>query len=244
MAGHTQDLAERMRRTVACVVPCYNAGKRVRPVVERLSGALDHVIVVDDGSTDDALTTLHGLSAEVVAFPRNRGKGHALLAGFAEALQEPSIEAICVVDADGQHDPAELPRLFAAFLEDAADLVIGARTFDRAQVPWRSRFGNRVSAALLRRLLGPGLKDTQSGFRILSRSLAEDVLRTVPGGRYETEMAILLKAIRDGRRVVSIPIRTIYESGNPSSHFRKLRDSYRVMRTLFRAAANPRTASK
>lgn len=239
-----QELAERMRRTLACVVPCYNAGGRVRPVVERLCAALDHVIVVDDGSTDYASATLRDLPARIIVFPRNRGKGHALLAGFSEALCEPCIEAVCVLDADGQHDPGELPRLFKAFTDKAAALVIGARTFDKAHVPWRSRFGNRISAALLQRFLGPGLTDTQSGYRVLSRNFVEDVLRSISGGRYETEMAILLKAIREGRRVVSIPIRTIYESGNPSSHFRKVRDSYRVMRTLFRSVLRHRTPSQ
>ncbi|HNR32106.1 MAG TPA: glycosyltransferase family 2 protein [Candidatus Hydrogenedentes bacterium] len=245
MSGWTQEQLEQMKRALACVVPSYNAGARVRPVVARLCAMLERVIVVDDGSTDGAAQALCDLPVRLLSFPENRGKGHALLAGFAEALREPWVEAVFVLDADGQHDPEELPGLYEVCIERQADLVIGARTFDKKGVPWRSRVGNQVSAAILRRVLGTDLTDTQSGYRVLSRRFAEDVVRSVPGGRYETEMAILLKALGEGRRVMSIPIRTIYESGNPSSHFRRIRDSYRVLWTLLRAilGAKARRAS-
>jgi hypothetical protein len=85
-------------------------------------------------------------------------------------------------------------------------------------------------------LLGRRLSDTQSGYRILSRRFAETVVHDVPGGRYETEMAILAKAIRDGFVVATSPIKTIYEPGNATSHFRKGRDSWLIYRTLFGAA--------
>jgi len=80
------------------------------------------------------------------------------------------------------------------------------------------------------------LEDTQSGYRILSRRFAETVVREVPGGRYETEMAILALAIRGGFAVTSTPIKTIYERGNATSHFRKGRDSWLIYRTLIGAA--------
>lgn len=230
---------ERMRESLAAVVPCFNAGERVRPVVERLCVSLRHVLVIDDGCTDGCVDTLRDLDARILRFDTNRGKGHALLAGFAAALEIPEMQAVCVLDADGQHDPNELPGLFGAFIEGDADLLIGARVFDRESVPWRSRFGNRVSARLMRLLLGPGITDTQCGYRLLSRRFAEAVVREVPGGRYETEMRIVVKAIRDGARVVSAPVRTIYESGNPSSHFRKVRDSIRVIGALLGASRRP-----
>ena len=147
--------------------------------------------------------------------------------------------AVVVVDADGQHDPDELPRLYAAFVEQRADLLIGARTLERDQVPWASWFGNSVTALLTRVLLRRAIPDTQSGYRIHSRRFLEDVLAAIPGGRYETEMAILSKAARESYRLVSEPIRTIYEEDNRSSHFKKIRDSYRIYRTFLLAALRP-----
>ena len=88
-------------------------------------------------------------------------------------------------------------------------------------------------SAVTRLLLGRKIPDTQSGFRLHSRRFLEVVVQDVAGGRYETEMEILVKAVLGGYEVVSVPIRTIYERGNPSSHFRRMRDSWRVWRALF-----------
>ncbi|WP_320178495.1 glycosyltransferase family 2 protein [Roseovarius pacificus] len=222
---------------VAVVIPCYNAGGRLRPVVEQVLTHTPQVIVVDDGSTDGSAPSLAGLPVRMVSFAANRGKGHALLAGFQAALEDPALKAVAVIDADGQHDPDELPGLCAALWQEDAGLVVGSRRFDGVEVPWRSRFGNRVSAALLRRILGAHLSDSQCGYRVLSRAFTEKVVQTIQGGRYETETAIIILAVRAGYRVVSAPIATRYESGNPSSHFRKLRDSWRVMRVLFGATS-------
>jgi len=208
----------------------------LRAVIARTLTHVAHVFVVDDGSTDGAVASLGSMPVRVIAFPENRGKGAALLAGFRAALDIPEIGCVAVIDADGQHDPDELPVLYKAFAESQTDLVVGSRVFDRGSVPWRSWFGNRITVALVAWLLGQRLPDTQSGFRLHSRRFIEDVLEAIPAGRYETEMAILVKAIRGTYRVRSVPIRTIYEEGNPSSHFRPLRDSWRVYWALFLAA--------
>lgn len=227
---------------LAAVVPCYNAGGRLRTVVESVCAHVAKVIVVDDGCTDGSIDSLASLPVEVVSLPRNQGKGHALLAGFRAALRDPAIGCVCALDADGQHDPAEIPRLYAAFKEANAGLVIGSRVFDGGQVPWRSRFGNKITVAITGLLLGQRLPDTQSGFRLLSRPFAERVLECVGGGRYETEMEIIVRAIREGYTTVPVPIKTIYEAGNASSHFRKFHDSFRIYARLLRATWGRRAA--
>jgi glycosyltransferase involved in cell wall biosynthesis len=226
----------RLGKDLTVVIPCYNAGHRVHGVVERALAFVDRVFVIDDGSTDHGVDALRGLPVHVIAFPENRGKGAALLEGFRAALHDPDTCCVAVIDADGQHDPAELPALYAAFQAQHADLVIGARAFDARTVPWPSRFGNKLTAAITARLFQRRLPDTQSGFRLHSRRFLEAVLAHVPGGRYETEMAIVIQAIRGGYTIESVPIQTLYEAGNASSHFRRIRDSLRVYRTLIRAA--------
>ncbi len=222
-------------RTVA-IVPTYNVGSRVEGVVRGLAAVGCRAIVIDDGSTDSGSRDFGDADAVYLRVSHNQGKGHTILRGLKTALEDPGVGRIAVLDADGQHDPAELPRLLAAFDRENADLLIGAREFTGGQVPFRSRFGNVLTVHLLRLLLGVRLADTQSGYRVMSRRFAEAVLREVPGGRYETEMRIVGLAIRGGYRIASEPIRTIYEPGNQTSHFRKIEDSIRVYGALVTAA--------
>ncbi|NIA12469.1 MAG: glycosyltransferase [Nitrospiraceae bacterium] len=219
--------------TLAVVIPCYNAGEKLRPVVEGALCVTEHVVVVDDGSTDGGVDAIRDLPARIETQPENRGKGEALIMGFRTALNEPAIDCVAVVDADGQHDTAELSALYEGFRSQKADLLIGMRTFGQQNVPWASWFGNRCTAALSALLLRCRIPDTQSGFRLHSRRFLEDIIAHIPGGRYETEMAILIRAVRGGYTIASLPIRTLYDPGNASSHFRKVRDSWRVWRVLF-----------
>lgn len=228
-------MSENLRRDVFVVVPCYNAGDRLRGVVARLKDVVDHVILVDDGSTDGAAQALRYEVSAVVTIDYNMGKGHALLIGFQSAVHNAQMRCVVTLDADGQHDPAEIPKLYEAFVREKADLVIGARQFGGEHVPWRSWFGNELTAFLVRVLLGKRIPDTQSGFRLHSRRFLESAVKDVEGGRYETEMEIVVKAVRGGWRLVSVPIETIYEPGNVSSHFNKVRDSWRIYRRLLQS---------
>lgn len=236
MPDSTEGGTGRLPRNIAAIIPCYNPGARVTAVAEGLLDILDRVIIVDDGTTDGSLDALRRLPAEVVALPGNLGKGHALLAGFERALEDPAVECVACLDADGQHDPKELPRLYEAFVDQKADFLIGARDFGGRQVPLRSRIGNEVTVRVAGWLFGTRIPDTQSGYRLLSRRFLEEVAPTIAGGRYETEMELLGHAIRGDFVFVSEPIETVYEKGNASSHFRKIRDSWRIYRALLRDA--------
>lgn len=219
---------------IAVVIPCYNAGDRLRGVVARLADYAGPVIVIDDGSTDGSAEGLAHPRLLLLRFDVNRGKGAALLAGFRAALDMPDVDAAVVVDADGQHNTDELPKLVAVYQADGAELVIGERRFEGRHVPWASWLGNTLTRRLTGLLLGRDLPDTQSGYRLHTRRLLEEIVAAVPPGRYETEMAILVRAVKKGYAVASTPIDTLYEPGNASTHFRKIRDSFRVWRMLFR----------
>ncbi len=234
--NQSQISPKRLPGDIAVVVPAYNVGDRLGAVLDGLLAVVSTVIVVDDGSTDGCTGAAKNRPVDLIAFDHNQGKGHALVAGYKKALEHPDVQCVAVVDADGQHDPRELPRLYDAVKQHDADFVIGAREFGTGNVPLRSRFGNMITISLSAVLLGTRVRDTQSGYRVLSRRFLEDVLPGVTGGRYDTEMELLGKAIGGGYKVTSVPIQTIYEEGNVSSHFHKIRDSYLIYRTLFATA--------
>ena len=224
--------AEKLPESLAVVVPAYNAGALVKPVVKALEDYVHTIWLVNDGSTDGCTTGLASKTTRVLDLPKNHGKGYALVQGYMKALEDEGITAVAVLDADGQHDVRDLPRLFQVFQDQNADFLIGARDFDIGYVPLRSRIGNNVTHFVSGFILGAWLKDTQSGYRLVSRNYLEQVLPKIRGGRYETEMEMIAMAIRGDFTLVSEPIRTIYEEGNKSSHFKVIRDSFLIYRKL------------
>ena len=217
-----------MTTRVVCVLPAFNVAPTLGAVSvglrESLPGAT--LIVVDDGSADETAAVAARCCDDVLALGRNRGKGVALRAGFARAL-EAGAEIVITVDADGQHDPTRAPALLAAL--DAADLALGARARDAAAMPLRRRLTNALASAAVGAIAGAPVPDAQSGFRAIRRSVLEQV--RAEGDRYEYETDLLIRALRAGFRVVAVPIPTIY---GPRSHFRGLTDSVRVVRTIWR----------
>jgi len=235
-------LAVRPRETwatpvVCCVVPCYNVAPFCGEVVREAARYADHVIAIDDGSTDETGEVLRTIAAEsarrirLLSFVSNRGKGVALLEGFRYALAELAFDVLITLDGDRQHRPADIPRLVRAWREERAALVIGERRHFEA-MPLRSRLGNTITSTLLRKIHPASPCDTQSGLRALSRSFVTEVVGVVEGGRYETELGILLLALRQRRRISTVPVPTLYINGNRSSHFRPVIDSLRIYRTL------------
>ncbi len=211
---------------VAIVVPCFNAASRVGDVVRGALGRGLPVYVVDDGSADGSgdAAAQAGATA-VVRHPRNQGKGAAIRTGFRWALQH-GADAVLTLDADGQHDPGEIPRLLAAHATEPDALVIGVRSFAPEDMPRRSRIGNRISTFWIGRFAGRRYTDTQSGFRLYPRALAAlPALRT---RRFDTETELLLCAARLRLPVVEVPVRTIYDADRVT-HFHGLTDTLRVL---------------
>lgn len=217
-------------RTVAVVIPAYQAAATISEIVTRTERAVPDAIVylVDDGSTDGTGERGRGTGATVLTHPHNLGKGAALETGIAAALQN-GAGVIVTVDGDGQHPPEEIPRLVASVAAEGADLVLGARARTGA-MPWTRRCTNWLSATLASRIGGVTVPDAQTGFRALSRRIAEAIRPSERGYDYET--AFLLAALARGYSVRSQPIPTVYE-GRPS-HFQSWKDTWRLARVFMR----------
>jgi len=187
------------------------------------------VLVVDDGSRDATALVARQHGARVLSFQENRGKGHALLAGFAALRNE--FDAVATLDADGQHPPECLPELVRA-AEAGADLVLGtrARTPD---MPLARRFANGLASGWATWLAGQRVSDSQCGYRLHSRRLLEQVPLTP--GRYEVETELVVRAARLGFRLAEVEIPTIY--GSERSQVHAVRDVPRIVGRLLRLTA-------
>jgi glycosyltransferase involved in cell wall biosynthesis len=216
--------------SVACVIPALNAAPTLGTVVAGLRRAVPgaFVVVVDDGSADDTHAVAARAADASVRFPRNRGKGAALRVGFSKS-REHGADVVVTIDADGQHDPAFAPALIAAL--GSADLVVGARDRRSSAMPFGRRLTNQLSAAAVTRCIGRPVADAQSGFRAMRADILSDV--SPRGDRYEFETEFLIIAARRGHRVAFVPVPTSYPALVPSQ-FRSVRDSARIIGTLWR----------
>lgn len=222
-------------RRVCCVIPCYNVAGFCGDVVASALRYADEVVAIDDGSTDATPRILadlaeHDPRLHVLVHPHNRGKGAALIAAFRYALENIDFAALVTLDADAQHDARDIAPLVRALHASKAELAVGVR--DRvSSMPLRSRLGNTVMGATVRLAFPAAPADTQSGFRAHRREFIAHLVERLDGRRYETELQILVQALRRGR-VASVTIPTVYLDHNRSSHFQPLRDSLRVLAAL------------
>lgn len=202
------------------LVPAFRCASTVGAVVRGLRAFVSDVLVVDDGSDDDTAGEARRAGARLLVLPENRGKGSALRAGLAEVLPDPHTH-VAFVDADGQHDPADLPKLLEA-AKRGADFVVGSRLANPEGMPARSYWANSIGDKVLHRMTGLPIQDGQSGYRLVAARLLRG-LRLV-ARRYAIENEILIKAAPDVRRFETVPIRTIYGTGR--SHYRPFRDTW------------------
>jgi glycosyltransferase involved in cell wall biosynthesis len=222
----------------AVLIPAYRPSSHLVALVRDLSRrGMPAIVLVDDGSGPEFRAIFDQAAqfpgVEVLRHPVNLGKGAALKTGIVHALAAfPGLLGIVTADADGQHHPDDIVRVAAALRKAPEALVLGCRTFD-AKVPMRSRFGNLLTRKLMQMLIGAKLRDTQTGLRGIPAGFAERLLKVDARG-YEFELEMLIAARHFGVAPLEVPIRTIYEPGNQSSHFNPLTDSMKIYFVLLR----------
>ena len=198
---------------IVALIPAYQEATRIGPVVE---AALQHlpVVVVDDGSKDDTADVARAAGATILSQVPNQGKGAALRMGFRHALGS-GCPAVVTLDADGQHDPAEIPRFLAAWESARPALVVGQRDFD--DMPFTRRLSNTLGRMAFSWAVGHRIPDNQSGFRLIDRSLLEVLVDSDETG-FEFEVEMITTAIRRGAVIAWVPISPLY--AGQTSHIR------------------------
>ncbi len=209
--------------TILALIPAYQEGPRIGRVVQEARVHLP-VVVVDDGSIDDTATQAEAAGATVLRQVPNEGKGAALRTGFRLALER-GAAAVVTLDADGQHDPAEIPLFLAAFEASRPELIVGRRDF--AAMPPARRLSNTLGGLVFSAAVGRHVPDNQSGYRLIGRQLMAALLDSDESG-FEFEVEMIARCIALGLPLADVPIRTIY--GGEPSHIRPWRHFTEFMR--------------
>lgn len=223
---------------VVAVVPSLNPDEKLKSVVEGLlAEGFYKVLLVDDGSAEEHKARFAECVAldpgvELLVHPVNRGKGAAMKTAFAHILENyRDCEGAVTVDGDAQHHPEDCRNCAEKMIEKDC-VILGVRDFSGPDVPKKSRWGNRTTSLVFKLFCGMKLSDTQTGLRAFPIDILEQMVKT-KGDRYEYETQMLLDF-----KSLKIPyaeekIRTVYIEENQTSHFRVVKDSFRIYKMIF-----------
>jgi glycosyltransferase involved in cell wall biosynthesis len=214
------------------LIPAYNAEATLRGVIE--GGKRNHldIIVVDDGSMDSTAQIAVEMGVTLLQHPTNRGKGRALRTGFTYVIEH-GYGAVITLDADGQHDPSEIPQFVEQYRKGGPGIIIGSRAAQFGEMPRLRRFWNQLGAKAISRLTKTLVSDSQSGYRLIRTEVLRDLKLTT--STYETEMELLIKACKKGYGVVNIPITGQAINDTSTSHFRPVVDTFKICMLFLRS---------
>lgn len=234
-------------RTIPVIIPSLQPDERLLSLIGRLQEAgIGRILLVDDGSGPqyaDYFSRASAMGCTVLTHAVNLGKGRALKTAFNYCLTSygEDLPGAVTADSDGQHSAEDIRRCMLALAEHPHDLVLGSRDFSAANVPFKSRWGNRITCGVMKSLCGIRLSDTQTGLRAVPRELMRALLST-SGERFEFETNMLIDAKQQGFGLYEVPIETIYEEHH-STHFHALRDSVRIYAVFLKFLASSLTGA-
>ena len=215
------------------IIPTYNNDRTLGTVIEKVLQTVSHVIVVNDGSTDNTAALLEHYAdnnhVTVIGYPRNRGKGYALRTGLENA-RAMNFDYAVTIDSDGQHYAEDIPHLMATLekqLPCTKVMVVGSRDLQAEGMPTKNTFANRFSNFWFLLQTGIRLPDTQTGFRIYPlHHLPNLRLLTY---RYESELELLVYSAWRNVRLIPANVRVYYPpQGERVTHFRPFADFARI----------------
>jgi glycosyltransferase involved in cell wall biosynthesis len=215
---------------ICAVIPAFNEAGSILEVIKGVQGFGVEVIVVDDGSSDETSLIAERQGAHIVRHGKRSGKGMSLRDGFSYAVDK-EYDLVFTIDGDGQHDPSDIPMFLDKFQKLHADVVIGNRMSDPANMPFIRIITNKFMSRAISMICHQHIPDTQCGYRLFTRQAISNI--DIKSRKFEIESEILVKLSRQGLRIDSVPIKSIY--AGETSKIRPMRDSLRFIRFMARA---------
>jgi len=226
---------------IVVLIPSLNPDSSIFRLIQNLKKLnLNNIVIVNDGSNAscsaifDELKISYGCT--VISCDKNEGKGAALKTGIA-AIKNiyPDAAGIITADADGQHSPDDILHISEVLKENLSSLILGARDFNKTNLPPKSRYGNKITSAVFFLVTGRHCKDTQTGLRGIPMFLADELLK-INGKRFEYETNVLITLAKNKINFIEIPINTIYKNNNRETHFRPVKDSVLIYAQIIKFA--------
>lgn len=223
-------------KKVALIIPSLNPDQKlIEYVKEAIKMGFKNIIIVNDGSSKEYDKFFNELSKYneciVLKHATNLGKGRALKTAFQYYLNKfNDFTGVVTADSDGQHSLKDTLKIANEITDNS--LVLGMRNFNEKQVPFKSRYGNKITTFIFKTLYGKKINDTQTGLRGLSNDFIKHSLN-LNGEGFEYEINMLIEAIRNKTEIKEVFIRTIYIEDNKSSHFNPIKDSIKIYKVMF-----------
>jgi glycosyltransferase involved in cell wall biosynthesis len=221
-------------RNIAILIPAYNEDKYIKHVIENCAVYGMDIIVVDDGSVDSTAAQVRllikeaGNKLKLITHPYNMGKGRALITGFSYIIKKKYMGVI-TIDADGQHDTAEIKKFVETVKDKDPDLIIGNRLENTLGMPFIRLATNVFTSWIISRIAGKKISDVQSGYRYLKTSAIKKIkLNTC---NFDTEPEIVMRAGWYDMKILNIPIKTIYHK-DFVSHVNPIKDTLKFFRLV------------
>lgn len=223
----TNEITTRISTLKYCVIiPTFNNENTLERVINGVLNYTQSIIIINDGSTDNTSNILLKYKQLTqIHFPKNKGKGSALRAGFKKAVEQ-GFEFTITIDSDGQHYPDDIPVFIEELEKDKNVLLIGSRNMTHDSVPKGSSFGNKFSNFWFWVETGIKLTDTQSGYRLYPLLILQNI--KFYSTKFEFEIENIVKTAWKGIIVKNVPIKVLYDPDERVSHFRPYRDFARI----------------
>jgi glycosyltransferase involved in cell wall biosynthesis len=212
---------------VCVIIPTYNNAATLANVIEDVAAFTKHIIVVNDGSTDDTAAIAQAFSfVHLIGYSQNVGKGWALRKGFNYAIEAGYQYAISI-DSDGQHFAKDLPVFIEKINQLPGSVIIGSRNMNQSSVPSGSSFGHKFSNFWFKMETGIKCPDTQSGYRLYPLGSLKNMRFFTK--KYEFEIEVLVRLAWKKIKIEAVPINVYYApAATRVSHFRPRVDFFRI----------------